>query len=575
MCYVRHSANDPDKTVMKKPALFPAHDFQMLFESVPGLYLVLTPDLRIIAVSNAYLRATMTKREDILGRKLFDIFPDNPDDPKATGERNLKSSLQRVLTHKITDAMAIQKYDIRKPESEGGAFEERYWSPVNSPVLNEHGELIYIIHRAEDVTEFVTLKQKDKEYLKENESLRIHAEQMEAEIYARAQEIAEANRELEKLYELTKKEGMAQLRAVVDHAIDGLITIDARGHIERFNPACERIFGYKAEEVTGRNIKMLMPEPYHSEHDGYLNNHLTTGKTKIIGTSGREVSGRRKDGSVFPLDLSVSSFTLDDGVHFSGILRDITARKQAEERLEMAVSELTESNQQLERFAHICSHDLQEPIRVISNYTERLAQHMASSMDEKASHYMHYIVDGAARARELIGSILTYSRVGTETEPLETIDCRDLLATVLTDLEQAIQESGARITFDTLPIITCHPPRMRQLFQNLLTNALKFRRSDVPPHVHIGAERKGDGWQFSVRDNGIGIAPEYKNRVFVIFQRLNRRDEYPGTGIGLALCKKIVEQYDGKIWLESQPGEGTCFFFTLPTLRPQEMAQTG
>src|SRR5882762_10212913 len=172
-------------------------DFQALFQSTPGRYLVLAPDFTIKAVTDAYLHATMTKREDILGRGIFDVFPDNPDDPAATGVRNLRTSLQRVLQNKTSDAMAVQKYDIRKPESEGGGFEERYWSPVNSPVLGPSGEVLYIIHRVEDVAEFIRLKHQELAQEKIAEELRTHAGQMEAEICQRAAEVQEANRRLE------------------------------------------------------------------------------------------------------------------------------------------------------------------------------------------------------------------------------------------------------------------------------------------------------------------------------------------------------------------------------------------
>src|SRR5437870_3277872 len=178
------------------PTPLPPPDFRALFESAPGLYLVLTPDFSIVAVSDAYLRATMTKREEILGREIFDVFPDNPEDPTATGVRNLRASLCRVLRNRAPDAMAVQKYDIRRPESDGGGFEERYWSPLNSPVFGEHDEITAIIHRVEDVTEFVHLKQVGSEQHKLTEELRIRAEQMEAEVFLRAQEIQEANRQL-------------------------------------------------------------------------------------------------------------------------------------------------------------------------------------------------------------------------------------------------------------------------------------------------------------------------------------------------------------------------------------------
>jgi predicted nucleic acid-binding protein len=193
------------------PILTP--DFQALFESAPGSYLVLTPELTIAAVSDAYLRATMTKREEILGRGLFEVFPDNPADPTATGVSNLRASLQRVLQNRVSDAMAVQKYDIRCPESEGGSFEERYWSPINSPVVGAGGEIIYIIHRVEDVTEFVRLTQRGIEQHALAKQLQTRTEQMEAEIYFRAQELQEANRQLRKVNEALQKEIAERKRA--------------------------------------------------------------------------------------------------------------------------------------------------------------------------------------------------------------------------------------------------------------------------------------------------------------------------------------------------------------------------
>ncbi len=303
-------------------------DFQVLFESAPGLFLVLTPDLVIVAVSDAYLRATMTKREAILGRGIFEVFPDNPNDPNATGVRNLRLSLERVLKGRVADTMAVQKYDIRRPESEGGEFEERYWSPVNSPVLGANNEIAYIIHRVEDVTEFVRLEKRGIEQEQLTQELRTRGDQMEAEIFRRGQEIIQRKRAEEEL-----REAEERMRSIVDHVVDGIISIDERGTVESYNPAAEMIFGYSASEVIGKNVKMLMPDPFHSEHDGYLANYLRSGEAKIIGI-GREVIGRRKDGSTFPMDLAVSEFHLGQRRYFTGIVRDISERKQASQALQ-------------------------------------------------------------------------------------------------------------------------------------------------------------------------------------------------------------------------------------------------
>ncbi len=233
---------------------------------------------------------------------------------------------------------------------------------------------------------------------------------------------------------------------------------------------------------------------------------------------------------------------------------------------EQLIKELTESNTELERFAYICSHDLQEPLRMISNYTQLLVKHLKGNLDEKGQRYVKYVIDGAANARELINDVLTYAKIGTESEKSEPVDCENVLSMVVKHLETPVLEAGAHITHDELPSVQAHRTQVVQLFQNLISNAIKFRYPDRPPVIHVGAKREGEFWQFSISDNGIGIAEAHQERIFNIFQRLNKRKEYPGTGIGLAICNKIVEYYDCKIWVKSEPNAGTTFFFTLPAV---------
>lgn len=341
----------------------PSVDFRRLFEAVPGLYLVLTPRFKIAAVSDAYLRATLTQRDEILGRDIFDVFPDNPSQPDATGVCNLRASLERVVAQRVSDSMAVQKYDIRRPAAEGGGYEERFWNPINSPVLDAHGEVAYIIHRVDDVTDFVRLKLRRIEQDTLTQDLLTRGEQLEAEVFQRAQEIQEANKRLretnEALTELhaglerrvakrttelaqvnetlqsevfERRRNEVLLQSVLNNTFDAIICISERGEIETFNDAAERMFGYASSEVMGKNVNLLMPEPHHSRHDGYLDNYLRTGVAKIIGTE-REMTARRKDGSIFPVDLTVTECTTGEGErrHFVGVIRDITQRKLAEE----------------------------------------------------------------------------------------------------------------------------------------------------------------------------------------------------------------------------------------------------
>jgi len=226
--------------------------------------------------------------------------------------------------------------------------------------------------------------------------------------------------------------------------------------------------------------------------------------------------------------------------------------------------QLARSNHDLEQFAYVASHDLQEPLRMIDGFLKLLEQRCGSQLDEKAREYVGYAMEGAARMSELISALLEYSRVDRAGRQLEPTDAGQALGTAMANLRIAISDACATVTYDELPTVMGDARQLMQLFQNLIGNAVKFRSPDRPCQVHVGVRPKDDGLEFSVRDNGIGIASEQHDRVFVIFQRLHTRDKYPGAGIGLAVCKRIVERHGGRIWIESSPGQGSTFYFTLP-----------
>lgn len=259
-------------------------------------------------------------------------------------------------------------------------------------------------------------------------------------------------------------------------------------------------------------------------------------------------------------------------VRMVGSVEDVTWRKEAEVERENIIAKLTESNSELERFAYICSHDLQEPLRMISSFTQRLEKHLGSTLDEKGVHYMKYITDGASQAHRLINDVLNYARVNHENELLTNVESEVILTSVLRDFNERIEETGAVIVHDPLPVLYMQTTHLRQILQNLIGNALKF--SKETPQIYISAVREDSFWRFSLRDNGIGIAPEHMSKIFAIFQRLHSRERYPGTGIGLALCKKVVQRYGGRIWAESELGKGSTFFFTLPSTDLHKNEQT-
>jgi light-regulated signal transduction histidine kinase (bacteriophytochrome) len=253
-----------------------------------------------------------------------------------------------------------------------------------------------------------------------------------------------------------------------------------------------------------------------------------------------------------------------EGILVTAAIRDITERKKSEERLVKTVGELKRSNDELQQFAYVASHDLQEPLRMVASYTQLLAKRYIGRLDSDADEFIAYAVDGSNRMQGLIRDLLAYSRAGTNGKDLHQISSEKALKDALANLRATIQESGALVTHDSLPVITTDDTQLTQVFQNLVGNAVKYRSAEVP-RVHVSATKNGSKeWIFSVRDNGLGIDPQYFERIFVLFQRLHGREEFKGTGIGLTICKKIVERLGGRIWVESQPEKGSTFYFALP-----------
>ncbi|HEX7765262.1 MAG TPA: ATP-binding protein, partial [Nitrospira sp.] len=247
------------------------------------------------------------------------------------------------------------------------------------------------------------------------------------------------------------------------------------------------------------------------------------------------------------------------------VARDARDLLRVQQSLEESNAELARSNADLQQFAYVASHDLQEPLRMIASYTQLLARRYKGKLDSDADDFIGYAVDGANRMQKLINDLLAYSRVTTQGKVFEQVDCNQILEDVLSNLRIAIEENRAVVTHDALPVVTADGGQLGQLFQNLIGNAIKFHGKE-PPRVHVSVELRNNEWQFSVLDNGIGVDPQYAERIFVIFQRLHNREEYPGTGIGLAVCKKIVERHGGRIWMQSPIGRGSIFYFTLPVV---------
>lgn len=418
-------------------------DFQKVFQSIPSLYLILSTDLTILDLNDSYEKATMQKREEMIGRNLFEVFPDNPDDKNADGVANLSRSLHLVLKEKKPHTMAVQRYDVQSPE---GIFEVRYWSPINIPIFNAANEIDYIVHRVEDVTEFVLLKDEQSKNENINRGLQKKVNEMEVEIIKRSREIQILNFELE-------------------------------------------------QKVKERTETILKREKTLAEQNRILKNQ----------------------------------------------------------------------NKELEQFTYITSHDLQEPLRSLVSFTELFEQEFAGKLDGNGDLYIDFISKSSRRMQELVKGLLDYSRIGREKQLVE-VDCNQIVKDVLSDMVTTLAESKAKISFDNLPQLKAYPTELRQLFQNLISNAVKFRKKGVVPEVKISVQEQKKDWLFSVQDNSIGIDEKDMHKLFVIFKRLHNREEYEGTGIGLAHCKKIVELHGGTIWAESKLGEGSTFKFTIQKL---------
>jgi len=345
--------------------------------------------------------------------------------------------------------------------------------------------------------------------------------------------------------------------ALINNIADGIISIDPYGIICAFNPAAERMFGYSDVETVGKNLSILFPNSIESNQKINLNDLLSNDSNNV----NHEMIASRKDGSTFPVEVGMSEAQIDGKNMFVWIMRDISARKESEAQLQKFIAQITDSNEDLERFAYVCSHDLQEPLRMVRSYSQKLEQYFENQeLDENAKKYMQYVAEGAKRAQNLISDILTYSRLDYENKH-EEVDLEEVIELVKNNLSVLIEEKQAKINISNIPTVSANRMAMVQLFQNLVSNAIKYNNTVV---IDIKAEETADKWLFSVRDNGIGISKEYFNKIFVIFERLHKRSEYGGSGIGLAVCKKIITRHGGQIWVESEEGKGSTFYFTLP-----------
>ena len=346
---------------------------------------------------------------------------------------------------------------------------------------------------------------------------------------------------------------------IIEAALDAFVELDSVGAITDWNAQAEVTFGWaRAEAIGQRFLQLIIP----ARHRDVLPEVLSAGDGPWPNRR-VEIQALHRSGEEFPVELAISTIQWNKRRLFALFIRDVREQKQAQEQLARKAEELARSNAELEQFAYVASHDLQEPLRMVASYTQLLARRYAGRLDRDADDFIGYAVDGATRMQALIQDLLSYSRVTTKGQSLQLTSAKNACDTALGNLRTSIEESGASVYVDSLPSVLADTTQLTHVFQNLIGNALKYRNA-CGPEIRVCARSDGSHWTFSVKDNGIGIDPQYFDRIFQMFQRLHTSGEYSGTGIGLAICRKIVERHGGKIWVESELGHGATFSFTVP-----------
>jgi PAS domain S-box-containing protein len=353
------------------------------------------------------------------------------------------------------------------------------------------------------------------------------------------------------------------LRSYIEAALRTILAVSQDGRIVFMNGHTEEIFGYTRAELFGQDSAILLPPRFRAAYATALQTYFAAPSVRVLGKD-IDLAGRRKNGEEFPIEIGLSYVQAQEGVIAIGFVSDITDRNRVRDELAHANAELRRSNADLEQFASMASHDLQEPLRIVTSYLGLLERRHAGQLDAEAREFIDFAVDGATRMKGLIQDLLTFSRAGRQSLDVQNVPAESLVRRAVDNLKAAIEERSAQVSWDQpLPEVAADAGLLVQVFQNLVANGIKFQNNGVP-RVHVSVDEQATEWVFSVRDNGIGIDPRHSGRIFRIFERLNASDQYSGTGMGLAISQKIAERHGGRIWFDSQPGEGSTFFFSIP-----------
>jgi len=516
---------------MDEPEEYSGNLTRIAWEEMRQPLFVLSPDGRVLQANRVALAAASLTREQALGRFLWELFRQTP----TQSRDGVRAAVPRAAGGRTVSL-----------ELAGSATSGAGTIPVNLalyPVCDEAGQVVLLLAEG-------------------NGALAQQAHPVETALQHEPGEVAapKAGGALQAVAEPS-----ALLTAIVDSCDDAIVGKDLNGIILSWNQSAERLFGYTANEAIGRSITMLIP-PERQDEEPKILEKLRAGER----VEHFETIRVRKDGSLLNISLTISPVRDATGrvVGASKVARDITERISQEQALNETIAALKRANSDLQQFVYSASHDLQEPLRMVVAYSELLQRKFSGTLGALGDEYIANTVQGAMRMETLLRDLRTYTQVSTSSgQPDTSIDAGAVLERVLVSLGLAIRNSGATVTSDALPRVRLHEFQLEQVFQNLIGNAIRYRAGE-PPRIHISAALEGRQWRFSVQDNGIGIEPEFQEQIFGIFKRLHSAADYPGAGMGLAICQRIVERAGGRIWVESEPGRGSVFYFTVPCEKP-------
>lgn len=504
-------------------------DYKYLFESLQGLYMILDPAFRIITITDDYARATMTRREEVAGRLVFEVFPEHEGDKNTGAEPGLKASLDYVLANSTSHTMAVQPYHLHQPD---GSIEVRYWSRVNRPVLDNQNRITYIIHQAEDVTELTRA-------------------------WAGLRE-AEAIKRLAEMHHRVKQ----RLEGVLEAMGDAFVSLDRNWKYTFVNQQAIELMGKPKHELLGQSLWEVFPDIVNTEFETRYRSAMEEKLEQNF-----EVYY-----DSYKMWLSISVYPYEDGlaIFYNDITRLKENEKQImllnqelEQKVKLRTQELEESNQELESFTYSISHDLRTPLRAINGFAMIMEEDYGKVLDKEGRRLLNVIKENAEKMGLLIDDLLAFSRLGKKEIKKNLVDMNELVKAVVTDI-QSVQPGPVKITIQPLHPAMADYALMTQVMINLVGNAIKYSSKKENPLVDISSEADDTWVTYKVSDNGVGFDMQYVHKLFGVFHRLHPHDEFPGTGVGLAIVARIVLKHGGKVWAEGKLNEGAGFYVALP-----------